>query len=106
MEMNEEFEHLRFTDCLVTIDQLVKKYSKPDKKNKCLSEVEQKVVKCFKAGCLASLGRYHEAHSIICNLIFMQRRLVILKICLWLGRIIPICWLPFLNSLGMVERRI
>ena len=90
----------------MTIDQLVKKYSKPDKKNKCLSETEQRVVKCFKAGCLASLGRYHEAHSILCNLFYIQRKLVTLRVWLWLGRIIPICWHPFLNSLGTEGRKI
>lgn len=74
-EINEAFEHLRFSDCLATIDQLVKKYSKPDKKKQTLSERELTVVKCFRAGALVSLGRYHEAHTAYCTLIAIQRKL-------------------------------
>ena len=72
LEMNEAFEHLRFAECLSIIDQLVKKFSKPDKKNKALGPTELKVIKCFKVGSLVSLGRHHEAHHIYSNNHIMQ----------------------------------
>jgi hypothetical protein len=52
---------MRFTECLVIIEQTLKKFAKPDKKKQQLSEKDIKAVYCFKVGCLASLGKFHEA---------------------------------------------
>lgn len=34
VQINEVFEHCRFTECLTLIEQTAKKYSKPDNKKK------------------------------------------------------------------------
>ena len=80
MEMNEAFEHLRFAECLSIIDQLVKKFTKPDKKSKALGPIELKVVKCFKVGSLVSLGRHHEGHHIYSNYPIKQLNCVKAKV--------------------------
>lgn len=61
----EAFENYRFEDSLRQIDQLMKKVSKDTKKKGALSDSDNRMVQIIKCGCLASIGKVHEANHII-----------------------------------------
>lgn len=63
----EAFENYRFEDSLRQIDQLLKKVSKDTKKKGALSESDNRMIQIIKCGCLASIGKVHEANHIICT---------------------------------------
>jgi hypothetical protein len=61
----DAFENYRFEDSLRQIDQLMKKVSKDIKKKGALSDSENRMIHIIKCGCLASIGKVHEANHII-----------------------------------------
>jgi hypothetical protein len=60
---------------LSIIDHTLKKISKNDKKKPqpVITDIEMKIIKCFKAGSLVSLGQYHEGHVVFGNDVIIQK---------------------------------